>query len=60
MCPKVKDIGGSEMSENIPLKMGAKFALTLNIDQNLYKYCIYKGSEKMSCNEHKLYQMIKS
>ena len=39
--PKVKDIWvlfglqGSEMSENISLKMGVKFAVSLNMGENL-------------------------
>ena len=38
VCPKVKDMGqlqGSEMSENISLKMGVKFAASLNMGKNL-------------------------
>ena len=51
MCPKVKDMGpfsastvqGSEMSENISLKTGVKFAASLNLGKNLcsvVKNCI--------------------
>ena len=40
VCPKLKDMGpfqlqGSEMSENISLKMGVKFAASLNMGTNL-------------------------
>ena len=40
MCPKVKDMGPfrhqvSEMSESISLRMGVKFAVSLNTDENL-------------------------
>ena len=41
VCPKVKDIWvffqpqGSEMSENISLKMGVKFAVSFNMGKNL-------------------------
>ena len=40
VCQKVKDMGvfqpqGSEMSENILLKMGVKFAASLNMGKNL-------------------------
>ena len=41
VCPKVKDIWvlfqlqGSDMSENISLKMGVKFAASLNMGKNL-------------------------
>ena len=40
VCPKVKDmvlswLQGSEMSENISLKMGVKFAASLNMGKNL-------------------------
>ena len=40
VCPKVKDMGpfwlqGSEMSENISLKMGLTFAASLNMGKNL-------------------------
>ena len=39
MCPKVKDMGlfwlqGIEMSENISLQIGVKFAASLNIGEN--------------------------
>ena len=40
VCSKVKDMGpfsalGSEISENISLKMGVKFAASLNMGKNL-------------------------
>ena len=40
VCPKLKDMGpfwlqGSEMSENISLKLGIKFAASLNMGENL-------------------------
>ena len=40
MCPKVKDMGpfqlqGSEMSENISLKIGVKFAASINMGKNV-------------------------
>ena len=40
VCSKVKDIGPfsasrSEMSENVSLKMGVKFAASLNMGKNL-------------------------
>ena len=39
VCPKVKDMGpfsaqGSEMSENISLKMGVKFPPSFNMGKN--------------------------
>ena len=43
VCPKVKDMGpffwllGSEMNENISLKMGVKLAASLNMGKNLYR-----------------------
>ena len=49
------------MSENISLKMGLKFAVSLNMGKNLCSalYIITYKMVRRSYNQHKLYQMNK-
>ena len=56
VCPKLKDMGpffwhqGSKMSENISLKMGIEFAVSLNMDENLC-WVLYIITYKSGKNE---------